>query len=262
MLKTLAKIPTSIFPHKLKRIGFIPDVHVPCEDKRAFNLVLKVFRDYFKPDLLITCGDFGDFAAVSRHEKDPTKVPSLKSEVDAVNRALRRVEQIQAKEFIFIEGNHSYRLHSYLIDKAPAVFEYLNVPDLLHLKNKPWKFIPYKEHVTTGKLSVAHDLGQSGKNAIRGALDSFQHNIVIGHVHRMGVLYGGNIRGHTHVSACFGWLGDRNNPAFKYMHNYQVMKDWQLGFGIANMEKNGNVHIQAIPIVNYKCVVNGELIVG
>lgn len=250
-----------LFPKKLKRLAFIPDTHVPCEDKRAFKLVLKALHQ-FKPDTLYIGGDFGDFNGVSFHEKDPKKAASLKAEVDAVCRALRKVEQIPAKEFIFIEGNHEYRLHRYLAEKAPALFEYINTQDLLKLKDKPWKFIPYKEHVTSGKLSVTHDLGQSGKNAIRGALDSFQHNVIINHVHRMGITYGGNIRGDTHLAACFGWLGDRRNPAFKYMHNYQIMKDWQLGFGIGFMEPNGNVHLQAVPIINYKCVVNGELISG
>lgn len=250
-----------IFPKKLKRLFFIPDTHVPFEDKRAFKLVL-ASAENFKPDVLYVGGDFGDFNAVSFHEKDPKKAPSLKSEVDAVNKALRKVEQLPAKEFIFIEGNHEYRLRRYLADKAPALFEFLSIPELLKLDKKPWKFIPYKEHTTSGKLSVTHDLGQSGKNAIRGALDSFQHNVVINHIHRMGLTYGGNIRGDTHVAASFGWLGDKNNSAFKYMHNFQITKDWQLGFGVGFMEPNGNVHLQAVPIINYKCVVNGELICG
>lgn len=250
-----------LFPPKLKRLAFIPDTHVPFHDKRAFKLTVKALRDSFKPDILFVLGDFGEFYSVSFHEKDPNKATSLKKEVAAVKAALREVETIKAKEKHFIEGNHCRRVKRYLCEKAPALYGLADIPDLLELGSN-WKFTPYKEHVQVGKLSVTHDLDQAGKNAIQGAHEQFHGNIVIGHVHRLGMYYGGNAQGHTHVSSCFGWLGDSKNSVFRYRHKAMVMKDWQLGFGIGFMEPNGNVHLQAVPIINYKCVVNGELISG
>jgi hypothetical protein len=59
------------------------------------------------------------------------------------------------------------------------------------------------------------------------------------------------------VGASFGWLGDKNSV--DYMHRVKVNRDWAHGFGVAYLEPNGNVHIQPVVIVDYKCVVGGKL---
>jgi predicted phosphodiesterase len=78
-----------------------------------------------------------------------------------------------------------------------------------------------------------------------------------GNTHRIAFFVEGNAKGEAHVGASFGWLGDKKSV--DYMHAVKVNRDWAHGFGFANMEPNGNVHIQPIVIVDYKCVVNGKL---
>jgi hypothetical protein len=89
-------------------------------------------------------------------------------------------------------------------------------------------------------------------------MDAFQHNIVIGHTHRLGYAVEGNAQGERHVTAMFGWLGDVEQ--IDYMHRVKAIKDWSLGFGIGYLEpKTGTVYLVPIPIVNYTCVVEGKL---
>jgi hypothetical protein len=162
-------------------------------------------------------------------------------------------------DFYFIGGNHEDRWPRYLAKHASQA----NLPDtsidaLLELKKYNVKYTPYKQTLKLGKLHLTHDTGRAGKHAVAQALDDYQANIVIGHIHRMGVVYGGDVRGNTHVGASFGWLGDVDQ--IDYMHLAKARKDWQLGFGIGYMETNGTVHLQGVPIVDYRCVLEGKLL--
>ncbi len=63
------------------------------------------------------------------------------------------------------------------------------------------------------------------------------------------------------VSAQFGWLGDVDS--IDYMHEVQAKRNWSLGFGIGYLDTSTSaVHLCPIPIVNYRCVVEGELFKG
>ena len=54
----------------LKRIFFMPDVHVPHHSVRAFQVAVNACKR-FDPDILVVLGDFADFYSVSSHDKDP-----------------------------------------------------------------------------------------------------------------------------------------------------------------------------------------------
>ena len=241
---------------KLKKILIVSDAHHPFVDKKAWQLLLNVGKD-LKPDVIVTMGDFADFYSVSAHSKDASRLDRFEDEVTAVNEALDQLDALGAKEKHFIMGNHCDRLQRYLNDKAPELNSFVTVPQLFNLRKRKWKCIPYKESTKIGKLNLTHDVGSAGKGAVFNALSTFQHNVVIGHVHRLTYHVEGNATGDAHVGASFGWLGGKDKV--DYMHRVKVNRDWAHGFGIAHMEPNGNVHIQPIVIVDYKCVVNGKL---
>lgn len=242
--------------NKLKKILIIPDLHAPYHDKKAWQLLLTVGRE-LKPDVIITQGDFADFYSVSSHSKDAGRLDKFEDEIKSVNECLSQLDSLKAKEKHFIAGNHEDRLQRYLNDKAPELNGLVSVPLLFNLKKRGWKYTPYKESASVGKLNATHDVGSAGKSAIFQALSTFQHNIIQGHTHRISFFVEGNAKGTAHVGASFGWLGDKNKV--DYMHRVKVNRDWAHGFGVAHMEPNGNVHIQPIVIVDYKCVVNGKL---
>ena len=237
----------------------IPDCHVPFQNKRALDVLHKAAA-LLKPTTIAILGDFADMYSVSFHPKNPNVHESLKSEVDAVNVELDRFDRHGATRKIYIHGNHEFRLNRYLNEKAPALFGAVDCDSLFKLKERGWESVQYTHHTKVGKLFLTHDTGVAGPTAHVKAGATFEHSVVIGHVHRINTHYFGNATGETHVAASLGWLGDRDQ--IDYMHPIKVYKDWSLGFGIAYIEPNGITHLQAVPIIDYKCVVNGQLVVG
>jgi len=243
--------------HKLEKILFVSDAHIPYHDKKAFNLMLKVMKD-FKPDHVIIMGDFIDNFSVSSHSKDPNRALKLDYEVEEAKKLLKQLSDLGAKNKVFISGNHCDRLERYLQDHAPELFNFISTEKILELEKFGFKYVPYKKHYKLGKLYITHDTGNAGQYAVYKALDTFQKNIVIGHIHRTSYVVQGSAHGDTHVGASFGWLGDINE--IDYMHRIKALRDWSLGFGIGFLDsKTGCVYLQPVPIVNGTCVVSGKL---
>jgi predicted phosphodiesterase len=243
--------------NKLESILIVPDCHIPYHDAAAFELMLKVGKD-LKPKHLYTIGDFVDFYTVSSHSKDPNRTIHLADELKAAEKELDRLDRLGAQNKVYIGGNHCDRLTRYLQDKAPELFNVVKIPDLLHLNDRGWKYVPYKAHTKLGKVHLTHDVGTAGRNAIFKCLDTYQHSIITGHTHRLAYVVEGNAVGEFKLSAQFGWLGDAGKV--DYMQEAKVLKDWALGFGVGYYEPlTEYVYMTPVPIVNHTCVVNGKL---
>lgn len=244
--------------NKLQKIMFMPDTHVPYHDARAVRLFMTVAKD-FKPSILVIGGDFADFYAVSSHSKDPERVVKMgfKEEIEQARELLRSLRPL-ADRAIFIEGNHEDRFYRYIKDKAPELRGIHTFRELLHLPNLKYEVVPYKSHIDIGKVSITHDCGNAGRYAHYKAMETFQGSVIINHTHRIGYAVEGDARGVGHIGAMFGWLGDINQV--DYMHKIKAMRDWSLGFGVGYLEpRSGFVYLVPIPIINYTCVVEGEL---
>lgn len=237
----------------------IPDCHIPYHSKPAWALLLRAAR-VLKPDRIVALGDFADCASISHHSKDPSRIGRFASELGAVNQCLDDLESLGAKQHHYIQGNHEHWLERLLMEKAPELcgLDSLTWPVLLGLQDRGWTYTPYRQHLKLGRVYFTHETGKAGANAHQQARATFESNVVIGHTHRLAIAYSGNAQGKAHVGAMFGWLGDVTRV--EYAHRVQALRDWQLGFGTAHVESNGTVHLQAIPIINGKCVVEGKLI--
>jgi predicted phosphodiesterase len=244
---------------RLQKVLVVSDAHHPYVDKRAWQLLLKVARAT-KPDVLVTIGDFLDLYAVSSFAKDPTRKNMLQEEIEAGNLALDELDALRWKRKVFLMGNHEVRYESYLKKHAPELFTVTNIPRLLSLKERGYECVRYMDYIRIGEISFTHDVGRSGKYAAHQTLSDFGDNIVFGHSHRLSVVYGGTAAGKPHVSLNVGWLGD--SKEIDYTHKAKVNRDWQLGFGVVYLAPNGVAHAQAVPIVNYTCVVEGRLYRG
>jgi predicted phosphodiesterase len=213
----------------------------------------------FKPDHTIILGDFIDCYTVSSHSKHPDRSLKLKEEVNSTIGALEAVIAIGAKNNVFIAGNHEDRLERYLQDRAPELYHFISIPKILKLKELGFKYVPYKQSYRIGKLNLTHDTGTAGRFAHYKALDTFQHNIIIGHTHRLGYAVEGNAQGERHLCAQLGWLGDVNQV--DYMHKIKAIKDWTHGFGTGHMDTStGIVYVTPVPIVKDTCLIEGKLI--
>jgi hypothetical protein len=128
----------------------------------------------------------------------------------------------------------------------------------LALKQRGWRYVPYKSDAKLGKLWLTHDVGTAGRNAIFKAVDTYEHSTITGHTHRMAYIVEGNATGEVKLAAAFGWLGDASKV--DYMQKQLVLKNWTLGFGIGWINNStGLVYTVPVPIVNYTCCVSGKL---
>jgi predicted phosphodiesterase len=242
----------------LERLFFIGDLHAPYHHKEGLAIWLRACRD-FKPTTVVNMGDFLDCFAVSSYSKDPRRAFGLDTEIEKAKKILDKIEKASpGARRIFIAGNHEDRLQRYLMDKAPELFSFIDVPKLLELKERGWEHVPYKKSIRIGKLHLTHDVGSAGRyNAFR-ALEAFQAPVVTGHTHRMSYVVEGDASGGTQVSTQFGWLGDVEQV--DYMHRVQAMKNWTLGFGYGYLNPHsGYVYLVPVPIVKGTCVVEGRL---
>lgn len=240
---------------KLQKLLCIPDSHVPFESKAAFDLMLKAARQW-QPDIVVILGDFADCKSIMSHGKTKPSQDDLKWETEQVIKRLEQVKSLGARRYVFIEGNHEYRLDRYLMERAPALFKCVSTKELLHLAELGFEYVPYKKSIKIGKVHFTHDTGSAGKNANQKAMDAFQGSAVIGHVHSMQLTVSGKADGAPLVGASFGWLGDPEEV--DYLHQIQVQRNWVHGFGIGYMEPSGVIHFQPVPIVNGVCVVEGK----
>lgn len=241
----------------LRKHLFVPDTHRPYHDQRVWALMLKAAQA-FKPDVITTLGDFADFYAVSSHSKNPQRAACLEDEIRDVREGLDELGQLGAKELHFVSGNHEDRLDRYIMQNASALWGMANISDVLGLKDKGWKYTPYKRHLTLGKLHITHEVGNAGKYAHYQAQSAFESNVIIGHTHRIGYTVVGNAKGKPHVGAMLGWLGSFEDV--DYMHRVKALRDWAHGFGIGYQTSDGAVHVTPVPVVNGRCVVEGRLI--
>lgn len=244
----------------LKLALIIPDCHIPFEDKKAYDLMVKVAIE-LQPDEIVILGDYADFYSVMSHQKDPTVFSMLKEEIEAVNDRLDDLDFLFPKaNKVFIEGNHEYRLERYLLSAAPALFGVTETKTLLNLNRRPrWKFREYgpnqSHQVLSSYLTARHEpLASSAKATASKALCS----LVYGHIHRIEESHLVGLHGDNHVCFSVGWLGDkRKDKVFGYTKGHA---QWQLGFGLAYVDPKSRLFFhQKIHIIDYKCVVNGVM---
>lgn len=238
------------------------DIHAPYEDPRAIKLVLNVAKE-LRIHNFIQTGDLIDLYSVSDHSKDKLRAKGLGEEIDYTNELLDSLDKIkiQGNKFFF-SGNHEWRFERYLMNRVPEIYglEDFRVEKLLRLKDRGFICTPYRRFRKIGKIHYTHEVGYSGQQALIRNGAAFEASCITGHTHRLGVHVFGSATGVRHVSASFGWLG--SNDGAEYLHTSAKNRGWQLGFGIVSRESNGVSHVQAIPIVDYKCVVNGKLYKG
>lgn len=249
----------------LSRILIIPDTHVPYHDERAWQLLLQVARA-FGFDYILILGDFGDCYATSAHVKSPKRVAIIRLEGDAVKKKLTELDNavvegrrkngyiLRVRRKKYVKGNHETRIERQILERLSSLDDVISTEKLFGLRELGWEVTQYRDHTKIGKLYATHDASVNGALKV---LNTFQSNIVSGHDHAINYCVRGNATGEAHVSATFGWLGDRDKV--DYMHKIKAYRDWALGFGIGYLGDNGYIYLVPVPIVDYTCVVEGRL---
>lgn len=241
---------------RLEKILVVPDCHHPYVDRKAWRIMLAAAKAW-RPERIITLGDFGDFYCVSSHRRDPNRDRRLEVEMDACRAARAELDALGARHKHFIEGNHCDRLRRYLADRAPELYNTLDVAQLLELPDNGWQVVRYMDHLKVGKVWYTHDVGTASARAHELAEADYQSNVVIGHTHRAALTYTGNSHGSTHVAIMAGWLGDAKYA--EYLHRAKKTRYWSHAFLVGYKQPDGVTHFQLVPIVKSRVCLEGKV---
>jgi predicted MPP superfamily phosphohydrolase len=244
---------------KLQRVAIIPDTHCPYHDKRAWKLLIKVLKKW-RPRIIVIQGDFGDFYTVSDFSKDPRRVLNLEWEIDEVNKLLDEIQELGAEQVIFISGNHEARLDRFIQKRAPELHGLVSIKAAFRIKDRGWVYVPYRDHYKLGKVYITHDVNATGRNAVHKIIDTYQHSAITAHTHRIGYAVEADGLGQPILSATFGWLGDLSKV--DYQHKILATKAYVLGFGVGYLDEDGLLFANPVPIIKYRCLVEGKVYAG
>lgn len=230
------------------RILIISDLHVPYHDAAAVKAAL----DYGKRqrvDIIYINGDFADFYAVSRHDKDPTR--TLKNEIAQCRKMLRHIRaRFPAARIIFKVGNHEDRMERFLAKNAPVLLGVpeFQIPDILKLSELNIEYVPSLGLTFMGKLPVyhGHELPQgmsSPVNPARGIWMRVQESMICGHWHRSSV-HTEKVGVHGKVKSCWslGCLCDLSP-------DYAPVNRWSHGFAIVDTHEDGSYEVDNKTII-------------
>lgn len=234
----------------------IGDVHLPYYDQASIDLLFKVM-DYYRPDVTVQVGDMLDGYLLSRFPKEQGKRIATLAEEARYGRAFIRELRRRTTEHVhFTEGNHEERLLRKL-DEVPELFStHPSIQEMLQLGDD--EYTPYRETWKLGKAVFCHDLGYSGMSATRQHAEALETNVFFGHLHRMEVVYSGNLVGKKRVATCCGWLG---NPDRATYATAPVRSRWMHGCVVIDIDDvTGVVYSTPVPFVLGTAQVHGKVV--
>lgn len=247
----------------IRRVLYLPDVHVPLHDRQAIEAVLSYMWDEWF-DEVVQLGDFLDLNAPSAHNEGKPKVVEGerlqedyrigRSVLDDLLSAARN--RNKACKFTMLKGNHEYRVDRW-VDRYPLV-EGLVEPEIgLQLKLRQVKWVesyPKGELYKIGHLYATHGTYCNEHHA-KKHVERYGVNVVYGHTHQVQqyskVLHGKN---KTLQGVSLGCLCRMDMP---YLGGAPT--SWQHAIGVAHFLPNGFYSLAPVLIFNGEFVApNGR----
>lgn len=229
-----------------------PDPQIPYQHKGATAALCNMIADRGGGlfDEIHQCGDMLDMTALGRWVRgtpDETG-KGLQKELNSAEQWLEDIYKAAPDvPMTMIRGNHDDRLAKYLATVAKGLdgLSALRFENLTKLEDYGWVMMeePYK---ITSDTVVVHGLtvrSKSGYTAHAHIDKFFPLNVVHGHTHRGGVVYR-TINGRT------SWAMESGNTMNPKLASYVMNPDWQLGFGLLQVEAGSPTVPHFVPMKN------------
>lgn len=173
---------------------------VPTHDEEAIDVALQIVADVC-PDRVICLGDNLDLPEMSKYRLTSVFARTTQATIDRAGQLAAQLRAICGPntQIQWLEGNHEFRMSSYIIDNAKAAFglkkanapdawPVLSVPSLCRFDEEDIEYIPgYPANETwiNNRLRVIHGthVVSNGSTAHR-YLAHERASVVYGHIHR------------------------------------------------------------------------------
>lgn len=230
----------------------LSDVHIPFHEPKPLEAAIKYGQAEKVTGILLN-GDIQDCAAVSFW---PSAHPrKFDQEIELVIDFLDFLEkEFPNAEKVYKPGNHEYRLPRYYQAKAPELIgmPLLAMDTVLGLGYRKIEFLDYKQIVMAGKLPILHGDEIRGistpVNPARGLALKAKTWAACAHFHRTSEHSTRDLNGKLLTTWSFGCLCDISP-------DYSPYNDWNWGFGLVNVEKDGNFEVS-----NRRVLPNGVVV--
>jgi hypothetical protein len=230
----------------------LPDIHIPFHEQRPIESAIKYGQDNGVTGVLLE-GDMQDCSAVSFWPA--TKRPHFDREIEMVIDFLDFLQyEFPSQKIVYKFGNHEYRLPRYYASKAP---ELIGVPlramdSVLGLESRGIDVVDYRQKVMAGKLPIYHGHEMRFSSPVNPARGLFLKILSWGacaHFHRTSENTQTNDRGEILTTWSFGCLCNLSPDYATYGNN------WNWGFSMVNVEKNGDFEVR-----NHRILNNGKVV--
>lgn len=243
---------------KSKEILVIPDLQVPFHDALSLNSVEQLMRDHAW-DEIIQLGDFMDFNCISSHNKNNLRAVEgsrLLADYAEGNKILDRWQKLAPKAKItLLEGNHEYRVESY-INANPQMAGMIEVPIGLRLGKRGINWVPFWSN-----NNKTYDVGKA--TFIHGKKTTDYHACAMAYMYGRNVFYG-----HTHDIQCYSvqTAGDNNTYVGQSLgclceYNQSYMRGspskWQQAVTAFHFFENGDFTYNVIRIFKHRFYFDG-----
>ena len=228
------------------------DVHVPFHEPKPLEAAIR-YGQMEKVDGILLGGDIWDCASVShwpQTRRDFNKETELF--LDFLN--LLRGE-FPGKKIVYKPGNHEYRLPRYFVSKAPELIgsPLAAMETVIGFEEMGIDFLDYFQIVQAGKLPIlhGHEVGRIDRsvNPARGLFLRTKSFAACGHCHTTSQHNERNIKGEILTTWSFGCLCDLSPEYSPYGNR------WNWGFGLVNVQKDGNFEV-----VNRRILPSGQVV--
>lgn len=233
-------------------------MHVPFHNKKMLDNILRMISENeFVGFHLI--GDFLDLNTMSFH--DNNKFPTIRGltldvEYKEGNKVLDEFESVLSpySEKSFIYGNHEDRHNRYMANMQASKTPLSSPKEALRLRERgfavhdSWS----QDSVLLGEhLELIHGTYYN-VHCAKKHMDVLRGSVMFAHTHRIQTYIEGNT-GSFNIGCCI----DLKSPAFNYAAR-ATKAQWQNGFAVVYVDKQGDYFVQQIIVQNGKFIYNGQ----